>query len=80
MKSRSWAAPIFALLFAGGLGSSAQGISSLSPNPAPQGSTLSIVGTGFGSANANSYVNVNGATVSYATWSNTLITVPVPTN
>jgi hypothetical protein len=55
-------------------------VTGVNPNPAPQGSTLSIAGSNFGSASSTSYVNVNGASIPYTTWSNTLVTVPVPDN
>lgn len=51
----------------------------LSPSSAAVGSTVSISGTTFGLAQGSSTVTFNGALATPASWSDSQITVPVPT-
>jgi hypothetical protein len=53
-------------------------ITSILPNPAAVGTTVTITGTNFGTTQGGSTVTFNGTTASPASWSATSITVPVP--
>ncbi len=56
----------------------APAITSILPNPATVGTSVTITGTNFGATQGGSTVTFNGTTASPATWSATSITVPVP--
>jgi len=53
-------------------------ITSIQPNPASVGTTVTITGANFGATQGGSTVTFNGTTASPATWSATSITAPVP--
>jgi hypothetical protein len=54
-------------------------VTSVSPTSAPIGSTITIAGTGFGASQGSSTVTFNGVAATASAWSNTSITVRVPT-
>lgn len=59
----------------------AQSISSISPNPVAAGVTAVIAGSGFGASQGASHVLLNGSySVPASGWSNTSISVPIPSN
>jgi len=53
-------------------------ISTLSPASAPRGTTVTIVGSFFGSTQGTSTVTFNGVAATPSSWSDTSIAVPVP--
>jgi RHS repeat-associated protein len=53
-------------------------LSSLSPNSGPAGTSVTITGTNFGSAQGSSTVTFSGVTTTPTSWSNTQIAAPVP--
>ena len=53
-------------------------ITGLMPNPAVVGQALSISGQHFGPSQGSSSVTVNGVTATISSWSDSLITLPVP--
>ena len=53
-------------------------ITGLSPNAGPAGTSVSIIGTGFGAAQGTNSVAFNGTSASVGTWSATSIVVTVP--
>jgi len=53
-------------------------ISSLSPPAAPVGGSIILQGSGFGSTQGTSSVKINAATASVTSWSDTSVTVTVP--
>jgi RHS repeat-associated protein len=55
-------------------------ISGLSPPAGPAGGTVIISGSGFGAVQTNSQVQFNGIAAHNAGWSDTSVTVAVPTN
>ncbi len=55
-------------------------ISSLSPATAQARASITVNGSGFGANQSNSTVQFNGVPASVITWSDTRITVQVPTN
>ncbi|WP_353070120.1 IPT/TIG domain-containing protein [Tunturibacter empetritectus] len=58
-------------------GSSVQ-ITGVTPNPAPAGTPVTIVGSGFGAAQGNGVVIIGGIQASASSWSDTAIVVTVP--
>jgi hypothetical protein len=54
-------------------------IVSVSPLEGPVGARVTIIGTGFGSSQGTSTVTFNGILATPTSWSETEITVPVPT-
>jgi hypothetical protein len=54
-------------------------ISSLNPTTGPVGTSVTITGLSFGVSQGTSTVTFNGVTASPTAWSDTSITVPVPT-
>ena len=57
---------------------SGPGITNLNPSSGPVGTAVVITGTNFGAAPQTSTVTFNGTAASPTNWSNTSITVPVP--
>ncbi len=55
-------------------------ISSLSPNYGAPAAVIGITGTLFGATQGNSYVTINGALCGVTAWSDTSITIRVPSN
>ena len=55
-------------------------ISGLNPDSGPAGTTVEITGANFGASQGTSTVTFNGAGATPANWSDTSITVTVPTN
>src|SRR4030067_74037 len=53
-------------------------ISSLSPTYGPVGTSVTITGTNFGATQGTSTVQFNGVSVTPTSWSNTSISVTVP--
>jgi uncharacterized protein (TIGR03437 family) len=53
-------------------------ITAFSPNSAPVGALVTVIGANFGAAQGASTVTFNGATATPTKWSATSITVPVP--
>jgi IPT/TIG domain/NHL repeat len=68
--------PLVANLPAGSSGS--PGITSILPNPAAVGTSVTITGTNFGATQGGSTVTFNGTAASPTNWSATSISVPVP--
>jgi hypothetical protein len=58
--------------------SSADAIASITPSYGAPASLIQIAGTGFGATQGNSYVTVGGAPAYVASWSNTAISILVP--
>ena len=56
------------------------GISSINPSTAPANASVSLTGAGFGATQGSSTVQFNNVTASVSSWSNTSITVTVPSN
>lgn len=54
-------------------------VMSLSPTSGPVGSSITIIGSGFGTVQGNGFVLVNGITATVSAWSATQITITVPT-
>ena len=54
------------------------GISSVSPASGPEGTTVTVSGTGFGAVQGTSTVEFNGTAATPTNWSDTSITVTVP--
>ncbi|HMF95665.1 MAG TPA: Ig-like domain-containing protein [Vicinamibacterales bacterium] len=57
---------------------SAPTVTTLTPNSGPAGTAVTIGGANFGSAQGTSTVTFNGLAASPSSWSDTSITVPVP--
>jgi hypothetical protein len=76
--SDSWGAGLAAFKAAGGTGSTAPSISSLSPTSGVVGSSVTIAGANFGATQGTSSVTFNGAAATPTVWSATSISVPVP--
>ena len=55
-------------------------ISAISPNYGAPASLISITGTNFGAIQGNGFVTVGGAFSRVVSWSNTLISIAVPSN
>jgi RHS repeat-associated protein len=55
-------------------------ISSISPPAAPSGGTIALNGTGFGASQGSSTVQLNGASLTVQSWSDTAVSVTLPTN
>jgi hypothetical protein len=56
----------------------APGVTSVSPNSGPVGTSITITGANFGATKGTSTVKFNGTTATPTTWSDTSIVVPVP--
>ena len=63
---------------AAGTGGTGPSISSLSPNSGTVGATVVIAGPNFGASQGTSTVTFNGTIATPTSWSDTSITVPVP--
>src|SRR5207302_584177 len=57
----------------------APSIGSLTPNAGVVGSSVTIAGSNFGSAQGNGFVTSNGTTATVTSWGGTSITATVPT-
>ena len=55
-------------------------ITGISPNYGAAAALIGITGTGFGATQGNSYVTINGALCGVTAWSDTSITIRVPSN
>lgn len=53
-------------------------ITSVAPNPAPQGSNVTITGSGFGAMSTSSLLYLGSTSMSWNTWTDTSITFTVP--
>src|SRR5208337_4326738 len=58
---------------------SAPSVTSLTPMGGPVGASVTIAGSGFGASQGSSTMTFNGVAATPTGWSNTSITVPVPT-
>jgi Protein of unknown function (DUF4038)/Putative collagen-binding domain of a collagenase/IPT/TIG domain len=74
----NWGAGLAAFKAAGGTGSTAPSITSLSPVSGPVGTPVTIAGTNFGATQGTSTVKFNGTAATATSWRTTSIVAPVP--